>query len=107
LALLVVIVDDLHLVRTQRGPAEADPVLAVDPYTELPTPVAAQGLEPVAWRIPQVVEVPGGVQEVELPSRHRPELPGAYAARPVGVGAVEDILGTGVPKRPDHVAVIA
>jgi hypothetical protein len=43
------IVDDLDVFGTGIGPAEADPVLIVDPDRRLPGSIALQLLEAQAW----------------------------------------------------------
>src|SRR5690606_17714597 len=64
-----VIVDDLHIGRPRIAPAEADPVLVVDPDTVLPAPVALERLEPIARRHAKTGQRHGGVQLVQLPER--------------------------------------
>ena len=48
LVLLTVIIHELDVVGVVVVPAEAEAPLSVDPSTELPAPVAFQGLEPIA-----------------------------------------------------------
>jgi hypothetical protein len=51
-------------------PMKADSPLIVDPDTMLPFAVALQGFEPVAWRNPEVLQMPSLVKVQELASRN-------------------------------------
>ena len=56
------IIDDFDILRSLRGPSEADAVLVIDPDAPLPLAVTAQGLQPVARRGAHVVQAPGQIQ---------------------------------------------
>ncbi|HSA82705.1 MAG TPA: hypothetical protein VLE23_17945, partial [Geminicoccaceae bacterium] len=62
----VMIVDDVDIVGRSLMPPEASPPLLTNPDAVLPTPIAPQGLEPVAWRHPQVVQDSRLVQHAQL-----------------------------------------
>ena len=50
----LMIIDNLDVISVSILPGKADSELCVDPYRELPLPVALQLLKPVAWRDPQI-----------------------------------------------------
>ena len=58
-----VMVDDLHILCTGIGPAEADPPLLVDSYAVFAFPVSFQLLQTVAEWDPEVIQVLGGVEK--------------------------------------------
>ena len=62
------VVHDLDVLRAVVGPAEAEAPLVVDPDAVKAGPVAAQGLQAVAWRVAQVDQVPGRFQHFQLPA---------------------------------------
>jgi len=49
---------------------KADSPLIVDPDTMLPFAIALQGFKPVAWRNPEVLQMPGLVKVQEPASRN-------------------------------------
>src|SRR5512138_2795032 len=60
------IIDNFHVVCVLASPAEAKPVLVVDPDAVLSDPVAFEGFQAVARRQLQVAQLPGTVQLREL-----------------------------------------
>jgi len=92
------IVHDLHVLGSHLGPSEADPVLIVDPDGVLPAAVALELLQPETGKGEgdqrygrvQLVEGLGGTRMKCGCQR----LPGS-----LGVGAIEDVLGTSVLER--------
>ena len=91
------IVHHFDLLRVAVLPYEADPVLIVDPYAVLPTPISSESLEVVARKRPQIVE---SLRCVEL---HQLALndPGNTSKAPRRM-TLEQRLGVSVPKGPDH-----
>ena len=71
------VIGDFDLLRSFIGPDETDPVLVVDPDTVLPLPVPAERLPVVSRRDSQRPKRDRGVQLVQLPLRHAPQLLGA------------------------------
>lgn len=65
-----VVVDDFDFIGPCFGPGVADPVLTVDPNTELPPAVAGEDLESVARRHPEIIETLGGVELLQFPHSH-------------------------------------
>jgi hypothetical protein len=51
-----VVVDDLDILRSIRGPNETDTPLVIDPDAVLAFPIALEGLQAIAWGYPQVVQ---------------------------------------------------
>jgi hypothetical protein len=101
------IVHDFYVGRLVLGPDEADPVLVVDPNAVLALAIAREGLEAVAGRDPEIGEALGGIELVELPESHGPEVWGATAAGLFGVAAIEDVLCALVLERADHDDMVA
>jgi len=96
-----VVIDDLHSLCTGLGPTKTDSVLVIDPNRVLPRPISPEFLE-VEARKRQGPERDGRIQTVQgtssLPVEQGWEgIPGCF-----GVFAVEDVLGTPVPKRDDQ-----
>jgi hypothetical protein len=69
------IVDDLNILRGIIMPAKADPPLAVDPDAVLPCTVAAEFLQAIPGRIPQVAYLPRSVDHQQLPQGYEFNLP--------------------------------
>jgi hypothetical protein len=67
---LLVIVDDLHVVGVAVSPAKADPPSIIDANAVLPCSISSQALQPVAGRYAKILEARGGVQDAELPKTH-------------------------------------
>ena len=63
------VVDDLDLPRCPVVPGEANAPLVVDADGVLPSPFASQGLQAVARRNTQVIELAGCIDHQELRSR--------------------------------------
>ena len=95
---LLVVIDNLHVIRIALVPAKADASLIVDPDAMLTRPAARELFEPVARRHPKIRQDLRRIQHQELPTRDPLEIP-----RPApGRLAVEDLLGLPVPEAPDH-----
>lgn len=62
------IVDDFHVCRASGCPTKADPVLVVDPNTELPVSVSFEAFQSVTWRNGQVSECRSDGELPKLPS---------------------------------------
>jgi hypothetical protein len=92
-----VVVHHFDLLRVAVFPHEADPILVVDPYAVLPTPITAQRLEVVAGKRAEVVE---SLRRVQL---HQLALsdPG-NAPKPPCRMALKERFGVSIPERPDH-----
>ena len=84
--------------RRRSAPGEADPPLVVDADAVLAGAVAAQLLQPVAWRHPQVVDALSGIDENKLVVGESAE----FRAELVDVAAMPDRLGVLIPERADH-----
>jgi hypothetical protein len=95
------IIHDLNIGRPRRAfwPFEAYPPLTVDPYAELPLPVAVKGFQPVAWQAPQVFEA-GRRIEYRKPL---PALPFESGKGP-DAGAMRERFRLPVPVAFDHAA---
>ena len=64
---LLVIINQFHVICVAASPDKAGPPLVVDPDTPLTGAIAAELLEPIAGRHPQVVGPGGGIEDTELP----------------------------------------
>ena len=98
------VVHDFHVLGARVRPAEADPVLVIDPNRVLPGAVPAQFLEAEAGER-QRVEGDGCVQLIQGPSGTSVKLAGQGLSSSLCVEPVEDVLGTPVPERDDQVSV--
>src|SRR5688572_9942842 len=65
-----VVVGDLDVGRSGRGPGEANPPLIVDPDAVLTGAVSAQLLQTIPWWHAQVVECLSRINYQQLPIRH-------------------------------------
>jgi hypothetical protein len=65
----LVVVNDLNVLRSRRGPAEADAPLVVDADTVLSFAVALERLKPIAGRGTQELECRGGLERLTLYSK--------------------------------------
>ncbi|VUZ85102.1 hypothetical protein MELA_01478 [Candidatus Methylomirabilis lanthanidiphila] len=81
---------------------ETHPILVIDPYAVLSTPVAAQTLEPIARWNSKFRELPNPVDLIELPSCHSPERSRAYPAGRLGISSVKDVLSAEIPEGTYH-----
>lgn len=61
-----VVVGDLYIVGIAAFPSETDSILVIDPDAELPIPVAFQGLQSVARRGSQVVQLDRGLEIIQF-----------------------------------------
>lgn len=103
----IVVVNDLHLDRSQLSPDEADTVLIVHPDAVLPSTVTLQQLQPVGRGDSEVHQGSSGIEQFQLPAGDRPQTLRADPSRPLGVPSVENVLGAGIAKRADHHTTIA
>lgn len=68
------VVHDLDLQRTVAGPTEANPVPLIDPDAVLALAVAGQRFEPIPRRNPKLFQALHGIELVQLPAGHGPQL---------------------------------
>jgi len=102
-----VVIDDLYLICSSLGPAEADAKLIVDTNAVLPLPISLQSFKSIARGYTKIVYVRRRVDLVKPAEGSTPEGSGASPPRCRGVLPIEDILGTAIPKIPDHLTIIA
>jgi hypothetical protein len=93
-----VVVDDLDIVRVAAAPAEAHTILVVDANTVRALPIAAERIEPIARRHPQVVQGGGCIQHHQLPQRQALNL----GVQPLDALSAGQRLGRPVGKAGDH-----
>jgi hypothetical protein len=96
------VVDDLHILGTRVGPAEADAVLVVDPDTVLSGAIAGQEFEAVPRGYAEVPEVLSLVELVELPSGDTPEFRRTSPGCSLGSRVIKDIAGALVMEGSNH-----
>jgi len=60
--MLLMVIDDLHVISVRAAPNETDPPLVIDPDTMLAAPVTFQRFQAIAGWNEQVRKPPGGVQ---------------------------------------------
>jgi hypothetical protein len=65
-----VIVDESHIVSLRIRPSKYDAPSFVDANAVKPSPVSAQGFEPIPWRRTKVSENSRSVDHIELPKGH-------------------------------------
>jgi hypothetical protein len=94
------IVRDLHVVGVVPAPHEADPVLVVDPDAMLPLSVAAQFLQAIAGRNPQILELKRTFEHGQLASGH------ASGRLAPGLARSPDFRRLPVGESLDHPAII-
>lgn len=92
------IVGHFDIGRALRRPPEANPELVVDPDRMLALTVALERFETITWRLPQIVDVDGGIKLAKLTARNldqiRREASRAFAA--------EHSLSQMILEAPDH-----
>jgi hypothetical protein len=93
-----VIVSDLDVGRSGSTPAEADPLLVVDPDAVLSRPISPESLEPIPGRHPQIVERLRSIDDQQLPIRH----PLQIRAEPPHALTPPDPFRVRIGERPDH-----
>jgi hypothetical protein len=96
-----VIIDDLDIVGAVIAPGETNPPLIIDADRVLPSPVALERFESVAWRRAQVIKYSGAIQQKKFASRLA--LDGAIA-RDVLIS--EKARGCRVLERADQQAIL-
>ena len=96
--MLLVIVNDLDIVRIGTCPSEADPPLVVDADAVLPGTRSLELLKPVRRRHSEVVQVSRPVDHVQFPQRDSLNVPRQLARD----SALPDQLGLAVAKGLDH-----
>jgi hypothetical protein len=95
---LLVVVDDLDVIRVPVLPAKADAPLIVDANAVLARAVAFELFESVARRNTQVLELLGGINEANL-TEHEPEQVGR---EPPDALALKHALGVPIREALDH-----
>jgi len=97
-----VIVDDFHLDGAIRGPHEADAELIVDSDAVLALALAAQRLQPITGRRPEVAQFDRAVQLREFArgdAADRPEV--------TSLPGLEERPCRGAAEAPDHAAIVS
>src|SRR5215210_2305853 len=102
----LVVVNYLHLFGSAFRPRETHSVLLVDSYAVLAFSVSSELFQPVARRDPQVVQLRGLVDLVELSAGYTPEIPRARLPSLLRVPPVKDIFGALVFERNDHAPTV-
>ena len=97
--LLPVVIDDFDIVRITFSPFKTDAPLVIDPDAMLSFAVALQGLQPVAWRHPQVLQTEGAMQVKQFAPCHPFDI-----TEPADVPVIEQRFSVSATERPDHMA---
>ena len=92
----LVIVDDFHVLRPAGRPAEADPVLLIDPDAVLSLSIALERFEPVSRRRAKVLEHFSDVELIEFPLRDRPKISRTTAPSRLGINVIVNLFGSSV-----------
>jgi hypothetical protein len=95
-----VIVRDLNVVRVTGAPNKAYPVLIVNSYTVLPTPVPNKFFQAISRRRPQVFESDGGVKRRQFPARD------ARWRRSLGLACQPNLPGSGSGEALNHQSIV-
>ena len=93
------LVDQLHVYRTQRGPTKAEPILLIDPGTELPAAITLERLKTVSWRGTQKLKA---FSRIELHQFARGDLD--EPREPLGLSSLKQRLRSGTAKASNHSA---
>jgi hypothetical protein len=93
------VVGDFDIVGIPLLPSEADSPALVDADAVLPLAIPFEGLQPIPWRDPQVLQHPGPVQVEQFPAGLALE-----GAKPRDRQVVKQGLGLPVLEGPDHTA---
>jgi hypothetical protein len=101
------IVDNLCVPDAPFRPPKTDPVLSVDPDTELARSIPFQRLKMVVGRDCEILDRVRVVENEKLSSSSTLEIRRTDLPSGLGVLAVEDILGTLVSEGQDHGRMIA
>jgi hypothetical protein len=96
-----VIVGAPHLERVWTFEAEHNPILIVHAHGVKPSPIAAEPVQSVPRRHPEILEPCYGVELIEFAPHIRPELTSNPTGR-FAVGAVPDVLRRLICEAPDH-----
>jgi hypothetical protein len=103
-ALLVsVVVGNDYARRSAVGPSKADPVLFIDPYAVLSSPVPGEFLQPVARRYAKIVDALRRVELIQLPDCHIPKRAWTGVSCGPCVAPVENVLGRRVGEGRYHI----
>ena len=86
-------------------PLKAEPILFVDADAMLTVPIPAQGFQAVARRYGERGQGHGRVELIQLPLSYPPDSFGTYFPGGLGGPSIEDILGSLVVKREDHLGL--
>jgi hypothetical protein len=94
-----VVVRDFNVVGIAVLPAEAYPVLLVDPNAMLTLAVTCQPFQPVPRWDAQLRESTDPVKLRQLSASHWPQLLGTRPARPATIDTVEQVIGGAICDR--------
>ena len=95
------VVSNQHVVCIAIGPTEHEAVLVVYPHAVVSRPLSFQTFQPIAGRHTEISQIVGGIQEVELPNRHRPHSFGNGPGH-LGIDAVKQVFCCSVTEAVDH-----
>ena len=101
------IIGDFYGADAARIPDKTDAILAVNADAVLTAQVAAQGFQPIARRIAQLVQIIDRVKSIQQLGGKGMELPGASTPGGGAVDAVENICCPRVGKIRNHPAILA
>jgi hypothetical protein len=96
-----VVVDALQVERISAFEAKHDPILIVDSHRVEPSPISAEGVQPVTGRHLQIVKPGHRVDLIEFATHVCPQLARNPSSR-LTVDAVPDVPGRFIGERPDH-----
>lgn len=95
------IIGALHVERVTAFEPEHDPILVVHAHGMETSKIAAERVQPISGRYPQVIEPRYGVNLIQFAADDRPELLRDAPCR-LAVDAVPDVPGRFIGERPDH-----
>lgn len=98
---LLVVIDELDVDRALITPSKANAILLVDSDGVLPLTIAAELLQTIAGRSPQVVQRLGVSENGKLVLRLRVKSPRELPPRLLGVESIVDILAATISKLHD------
>jgi hypothetical protein len=97
-----VVIRDFDFIGVLSFPTKTDTILVIDPNVVLTLSVSMKPFEPVSWRNSEFEKFTHSINLVQLTPGYWPDGALTNATRQAGIGSVEYILGSTIPKRTYH-----
>jgi len=99
------VVRDLYPLRPLVRPLKAEPILFIDADAMLTVPIPAQSFQVVAWGYGERGQGHGRVELIQLPLSYPPDTFPTQFPGGLGGPSIEDVLGSVIVKRKDHLGL--